>query len=99
MRMFKRIAMWLAVFASIVCLVYQWVWMDEGPKFFAEDWRNVALLAGVTFVGTLVTVLVMRLPQATRQRFVTISFGAATLAALFCGGYAIREFFDLYAFL
>jgi hypothetical protein len=99
MKAFKRIARAVVFAASVAWLAYCWIWVDEGPKFFISDWRRMALLLGICVVGGVGTLLISRLSVAVRQRLTMFAFASGTAAALFGGGYAVREFVRLYSFL
>jgi hypothetical protein len=65
-----RIAM--AVSAIVLVLawdIYDWVFVSNGPAYFASDWRTVLLVAAISVVVGLAVLFIMRLPEERRRRF------------------------------
>jgi hypothetical protein len=74
MRHFKHIIGWAVIALGVVWSLYDWFFVDEGPAYFASDWRRVLLLAILSVGGGLATLAFMRLPDTARQPLTTTLF-------------------------
>jgi hypothetical protein len=99
MRYLKQILILVAVLAAVAWSIYDWIVVDQGPAYFAGDWRRIALLAIITIVGSTATLAFMSLPPAVRQRLSITSFAAGAFLITTCCGYTIWQFFRMYSFL
>lgn len=99
MRFFKQILVLMLVAGLIAWSFYDWVFIDQGPAYFAADWRRVALVVAMSLAGGLVTFVFMQLPAALRQHVLTGLFGVGVLLALGCCAYTVWKFFELRLFL
>jgi predicted MFS family arabinose efflux permease len=98
-RNLKQIGIWTAVFAAVAWSIYDWIVVDQGPAYFAADWRRIALLAIITIVGSMATLAFMSLPPAVQQRLSITSFAAGAVLSTAACGYTVWQFFRMYAFL
>jgi hypothetical protein len=95
----KHIIGWLATLAAFGWCIYEWGFVDDGPAYFAADWRRIAAVAAFSIAGGLLVFAIMQLPEATRHRVGATVFG--TIALLAGGGciWTIWQFFRVRQFL
>jgi len=84
MKLLTRIVAVIAVVALIAWDLYDWICIDQGPAYFAADWRRIALVVVLSLGGGLIAFLFMRLPAVVRQRVTTSVFGAGVLLGTIC---------------
>src|SRR5213593_3158075 len=99
MRHSKHIIGWMVMLAAFAWCIYEWGFVDDGPAYFAADWRRIVAVAVFSIAGGVLVSLIMRVPEATRHRVGATVFG--TLALLAAGGciWSIWQFFRLREFL
>jgi energy-converting hydrogenase Eha subunit A len=98
-RQLKHIGTGLAVFTAVAWSVYDWIMVDQGPAWFAADWRRIVILAVITIVGSIATMAVISLPPAVQQRLIITSFGSGAVLVTAVCGYTVWQFFRMYSFL
>src|ERR1043166_1242667 len=99
MRHFNHIIGWLVTLAAFVWCVYEWGFVDDGPAYFAADWRRIVAVAVFSIAGGLLVLVILQLPAATRRRVGATVFGPIALLA---GGgciWTIWQFFRVRQFL
>jgi hypothetical protein len=99
MRHSKHIIGWTVIALGVGWSFYDWFFVDNGPAYFAGDWRRLLLLAFISTIGGLAVLGFIRLPAVARQRLATASFAVATVCATWCCGYFIWQFVRLRSFL
>ena len=99
MRQLKHIGIGMAVFAAVAWSIYDWVVVDQGPAYFAADWRRIALLAIITIVGSMATLAFISLAPAVQQRLTILTFAAGAVLVTAFLGYTVWQFYRMYAFL
>ena len=89
----KHIIGWLVTLAAFAWCIYEWGYVNDGPSFFAADWRRIAAVAVFSIAGALLLSLIMRLPEGARYRVGATLFGVFALLA--AGGcvWTIWQFF------
>ena len=99
MRHSKQIISWALIALCFVWPLYDWFVVDDGPAYFASNWRRILLLAAISIGGGLAVLVFMKLPDITRGRLTTISFTVGGASATWCCGYFIWQFVRLRSFL
>jgi len=99
MRHFKHIIIWAVIALGVAWQLCHWYFVDEGPAYFASDWRRLLFLAVISVGGGLATLAFMRLPDTARQRLTTTSFAIGTVSVTWCFGYFVWQFVRLRSFL
>ena len=69
--------------------VYDWVFVDDGPSYFAEDWRRVLFVVAIGVIGGCITLLFLRLPTQIRFIIAEYMFGGIGLLAIIGSGYSL----------
>ncbi len=98
MRLVMRLVLLAAVVAFMVLDFQDWIYVDQGPAYFAADWRRIALVVVLSLGGGLIAFLFMRLPAIVGQRVTTGVFGAGLLLATICCAYSAWALFKLRVF-
>ena len=82
---FKQIIRWLVVIGAVGWCLYEWVFVSDGPAYFAADWRRVGFVVIVSVVGGLAVFGFMQFPERVRQRLAATIFAlGAALAVVDC---------------
>src|SRR5687768_8937030 len=97
-RMLAVIAALASMTASMAWSFYEWIYVDQGPAYFAADWRRVALVVALGIGGGVMALLIMRLPAMVRQGLLISTFVAGVLLATVGCSYAAWQLFQLRAF-
>jgi len=85
MRHSKHIIGWLATLTAFAWCIYEWGFVDDGPAYFAANWRRIAAVAVFSIAGGLLVCFIMQLPEAARRRVgATVSGTIALLAGTGC---------------
>jgi len=51
MRHSKHIISWVVIAFCLAWALYDWLFINDGPAYFASDWRRILLLAAVSIGG------------------------------------------------
>ena len=54
MRRLRRqcVLAWAVIGAAVFWSVYDWIFVNEGHRYFREDWSRVLMLLAIVLVGT-----------------------------------------------
>lgn len=99
MRHSKHIIGWLVIVAAGIWCLYQWVFLSDGPAYFAADWRRAALVAALGIAGGLVVFGFMQFPEAVRRRLAAIILGTGAVFAVLGCVYSLWQLLRLRQFL
>lgn len=76
---------WLITLSAFAWCIYEWGFRDDGPAYFAADWRRILTVAVFSIAGGLLVFFIMRLPERARYRVAVMVFGTIVfLAAAGC---------------
>jgi len=82
----------LVIAFGVAWSLYDWLFVDNVPGYFASDWRRILLLAVLSIGGGFAVAGFMRLPAVARRRLATTSFAVGAASATWCCGYFIWQF-------
>lgn len=99
MRHSKHIIRWAVIALCLAWPLYDWFFVDDGPAYFASDWRRLVMLAAISVGGGLAVLTFMKLSDITRRRLTAVSFAIGGVVATWCCGYFIWQFVRLCPFL
>lgn len=99
MRHSKHTIGWLVTLAAFVWCIHEWSFVDDGPAYFAADWRRIAAIAVLSIAGGLLVSFIMQLPESARRRVGASVFGTMALLAAAGCIWTIRQFFCVREFL
>lgn len=69
--------------------LYQWAFVDDGPGYFAEDWRRILVVAGMAVVGGSLVLVFEQLPTRIRWFIAEYLFGGIAVLAIIGYGYLV----------
>jgi hypothetical protein len=99
MKQHKRILGWTIIAATAIWCLYEWLFVSDGPAYFAADWRRIALVAGLSVGGGLLALFFTRLPERMRRRIAIVTFGTSAVVSVAGCIYSIWWLFRLGDFL
>ncbi|MBM3881818.1 MAG: hypothetical protein FJ387_19185 [Verrucomicrobia bacterium] len=85
---------WAVIAAAVLWSVYDWIFVTEGFRYFAEDWARLLVLCGIVLVGTPLLLGYQMLSTERRRQLGLWAIGvlaaAATGLALHCSYSMLR---------
>jgi hypothetical protein len=82
MQNLKHTIAWVVAFVAFAWCAYEWAFVDDGPAYFAAEWRRVASVAVFSVAGGLLVAVIMVLPTPARHRVGATVFGVCGLLAI-----------------
>jgi hypothetical protein len=75
-----RLALFLEI-AAFAWSIYDWLFVDEGPHYFAEDHRHILLLLGIVAICTSLLLLYESLSEARKRAVALWLVGSLAVVA------------------
>jgi hypothetical protein len=86
----QQVLAWTLTGAGIVWTIYDWIFVDEGLRYFSGDWPRVLVLLAIVVVGTPVLLGYESLSAEPKRRVALLVVGLLAAAATgFAGHFLI----------
>jgi hypothetical protein len=88
----QRVLASAIIVAAILWSLYDWIFVDEGLRYFSEDWSRVLVLPAIVVVSTPILLGYEALSAERRRRVALLVVG---LLAAVATGFAVHFIFSM----
>jgi hypothetical protein len=77
----RQVIGWVVILAAGVWSLYGWIYLEEGPAYFAADPKGIFWVAAISLIGGAIVFLFMKLASKTRRSLEIGLFGTSAFVA------------------